>query len=80
MPLVLQGQSQLSSVGLPSMLVVHIARRQGFPRAANRHLETPDHFNASPSSHPSGLTQWGTISPLWPERLLSAGHHKSTRL
>lgn len=78
MPPVLQGQSQLSSVGLPSMLVVHIARRrQGFPRAAPRH---PDHFNASPSSHPVGLTQWGTTSPLWPERLLSAGHPKSTRL
>lgn len=56
MPLVLQEQSQLSSVSLPSMLAVHIVkRRQGFPHAANRHPETPDHYNASPYPDPLGL-------------------------
>lgn len=54
MPLILQGQSQLSSVGLPSMLAVHTVKETRLPtgcKHANKHLGTPHHFKDSPYPH-----------------------------
>lgn len=66
MPHRLQGQSQLSSVGLTSVLTVHRAKRTQVSHVLQIDIgDSEDHSDASPQPNPLGLvTQWEATSLL----------------
>lgn len=73
----LQGQLQLSSVGLSSVLTVHTAKKTKFPKCCKQtSRDSWEHSDARPLSLPLGPgDSVGSLISPWPGRLLPTGCH-----